>query len=108
MVIQMIIDIHSHIGCSNVPREEEERRLLADMEKNGIDKRVVSSISVPYGEGNRYVSELVSRHKDCLIGCAVINPKESDCREKALEALSLPGMAMLELNSLEDGYYPDM
>lgn len=40
----MIIDIHSHIGCNYVPREEEEERLIADMKKNGIDKRVVLSL----------------------------------------------------------------
>lgn len=108
MGLKMIIDIHSHIGCGYVPREEEEKRLLADMKKNGIDKRVVSSVSTSYEEGNRHVSELVSRHQDCLMGCAVVNPKEADCREKALDALSLSGMAMLELNSLEDSYYPDI
>lgn len=104
----MIVDIHSHIKRNYINPEEEEKRLIQDMEKNKVDFRVVSSLDgLSTDEANQYISELVSRHPNCLAGCAVINPKEADCREKTERALELPGMVMLELNSLEHGYYPD-
>lgn len=104
----MIIDIHSHIKRNYDHPETEEKELLADMKRNKVDFRVVSTLEgLSIEEGNQYISELVSRHPDCLAGCAVINPKEADCAQKAEAALSLPGMVVLELNSLEHGYYPD-
>nr|WP_296264921.1 amidohydrolase family protein [uncultured Merdimonas sp.] len=104
----MIIDIHSHIKRNYRNPEEEEKKLLADMDKHGIDIRVVSALEgVSVEEANQYISDLVSRYPKRLAGCAVINPKEADCAKKAEEALSLPGIVMLEFNSLEHGYYPD-
>lgn len=102
----MIIDIHSHIRKD--ADGQQEQKLLLDMDKNGIDFRVVSALEGWSVEaGNQYVSELVSRHPERLAGCAVIDPKQSDCREIAKKALELPGMEMLEFNSVEHGYYPD-
>lgn len=104
----MIVDIHSHIKRNRNDQEAEEKRLLLDMERNQIDLRVVSALfGWPVKEGNRYISDFVSRFPDRLIGCAVVNPKEDDCKEAAREAMELPGMAMLEFHSLEHGYYPD-
>lgn len=113
----MIIDIHSHIKLSiSQPESEEfskeqekrELELLADMEKNKIDYRIVSALEArSVKESNQYISGFVSRYPDKLLGCAVINPKEYDCAERTLEALALPGISMLEFNSLEHGYYPD-
>ena len=40
----MIVDIHSHIKRNPAGQEEEEKKLLLDMEKNGIDFRVVSDV----------------------------------------------------------------
>lgn len=104
----MIIDIHAHIRRNPDDQAAEEAALLADMERNGIGRRVVSALD-GWGieEGNTYISDLVSRHPDVLVGCAVVNPKEPGAAEAAERALSLPGMGMLELNSLEHGYYPD-
>lgn len=104
----MIVDIHSHIKRNPAGQEEEEKKLLLDMEKNGIDFRVVSALDGwPVEAGNRYISKLVSAYPDRLAGCAVINPKEDNCAETARKALKLPGMVMLEFNSVEHGYYPD-
>lgn len=104
----MIVDIHSHIRRNPGNQIKEEEALLADMEKNGVDYRVVSALEGwPTEEGNRYISDLVSRYPERLAGCAVINPKDDNCGEMAKAALALPGMAMLELNSVEHGYYPD-
>lgn len=104
----MVIDIHSHIRRSNIHPETEEKILLDDMKRNGIDYRIVSSLEgLSTEENNQYISSLVSAHPRCLGGCAVINPKEADCGRRTEEALSLPGIMMLEMNSLEHGYYPD-
>lgn len=104
----MIVDIHSHIKRNLSCQEEEEKKLLLDMEKNKVDVRVVSAMDGwTVEEGNRYVSGFVSAHPGRLAGCAVINPKEEDCDKKAAEVLTLPGMAMLEFQSVEHGYYPD-
>ena len=70
----MIVDIHSHIKRNPAGQEEEEKKLLLDMEKNGIDFRVVSALDGwPVEAGNRYISKLVSAYPDRLAGCAVIN-----------------------------------
>ena len=104
----MIIDIHAHIRCNPSDQAAEETALLQDMERNGIGFRVVSALNGwDYDEGNAYVSEFVSRYPDALLGCAVVNAKRRDAARATEQALSLPGMGMLELNSLEDGYYPD-
>lgn len=104
----MITDIHSHIRRNSAGQEEEERKLLLDMEKNKVDFRVVSALEGwSIDAGNRYISGFVSAHPNCLAGCAVINPKEDNCGETARKALELPGMVMLEFNSVEHGYYPD-
>ncbi len=104
----MIFDIHSHIKRDYKNQEKLEADLLDDMKKNNIALRVVSTLegkSVP--EQNDYISNLVSRYPNELIGCAVINPKEFDSVEETERALNLPGIKMLEFNSLEHGYYPD-
>ena len=50
----MIVDIHSHIKRNPAGQEEEEKKLLLDMEKNGIDFRVVSALDGwPVEAGNR-------------------------------------------------------
>ncbi len=104
----MIVDIHSHIRRRPGCQKEEENALILDMEKNRIGVRVVSALEGwMQKEGNVYISQLVSRYPKQLAGCAVINPKEDGCGEKTREALSLPGMVMLEMNSVEHGYYPD-
>lgn len=104
----MIVDIHSHIKRNRRAQKEEEEKLLFDMEHNQIGLRVVSALwGWPLREGNRYISDFVSRYPDRLLGCAVANPKEDDCGEMIKEALELPCMAMVEFNSVEHGYYPD-
>ena len=104
----MIIDIHSHIKRDYNNQQMLEEQLLSDMTKNNIALRVVSALEgKSIMEQNDYISDFVSRHSDVLRGCAVINPKEYDSVKEAERALNLPGMRMLEFNSLEHGYYPD-
>lgn len=105
----MIIDIHAHLQCNPGNQLAEEAELLRDMERCGIGLRVISALGDwEYEEGNDCVSEVVMRHPDRLLGCAVVNAKRARCEEEAERALSLPGMGMIELNSLEDSYYPEI
>ncbi len=105
----MIIDIHSHIKREDKNLEEVERELLSDMERNNVDVRVISCMEgTNILENNQYISKLVSKHPNQLIGCAVSNPKEKNCKEQCQQALELPGIKILEFNSLEHGYYPDV
>lgn len=105
----MIIDIHAHVHADGVNRDVQEQALLDDMDRNGIDLRVISALDAwDMSEGNKYVSNLVSRIPGRLLGCAVANPKDPDCASKIAQDLCLPGMAMLEMNSFEHGYYPDV
>lgn len=104
----MIFDIHSHIKRDDKNQEKLEADLLEDMKKNNIALRVVSTLEgKSIQEQNNYISDFVSRYPHELVGCAVINPKEFDSVEETLRALRLPGIKMLEFNSLEHGYYPD-
>lgn len=104
----MVIDFHAHVGRRSDDPDVMEGALLEDMDRNGIDLRVVSALEGwETVEGNEYVSSLVSRHPGRLVGCAIANPKERDCGEKARRALDLPGMALVEMSSFEHGYYPD-
>lgn len=104
----MIYDIHSHIKRDDVNQGQLEIDLIQDMKKNKINVRVVSTLEgKSISEQNNYISGFVSKYPDLLIGCAVINPKEYNCREETVRALNLPGIKILELNSYEHGYYPD-
>ncbi len=105
----MITDIHSHIKRDDGAQEKLEKALLEDMDKNNIAVRVVSSLEgKPITEQNNYISDFVNRHSDRLVGCAIINPREAGSVEEAWRALNLPGMRLLELNSFEHGYYPEL
>ena len=96
----MIIDIHSHIKLDG------QQPLFQDMDKNGIDYRIVSCLSEPDTKiANKFVEELVSAHPDRLGGCAVINPKQRDCAEECERFLENPAMKMVEFNSLEHSWW---
>lgn len=104
----MIIDIHAHIKRDDTTHEYFEQELLDDMKKNNISLRVVSALEgKTIQDQNNYISDLVTRHPDQLVGCAVINPKEDNSVEETKRVLQLPGIKMIEFNSIEHGYYPD-
>lgn len=104
----MIIDIHAHVRRDPVTLEYLEQELLDDMKNNQISLRVVSALEgKSMKDQNNYISDFVSRYPDQLIGCAVINPKDDDAIEETKRVLTLPGIKMIEFNSVEHGYYPD-
>lgn len=105
----MVIDIHSHIKWSHQHQEELEQQLLFDMERNHIDKRVVSCIQgTDMMRNNQYISDFVAKYPSKLIGCGVINPKDPDCEKHCEKLLQLQNIKMVEFNSLEHSYYPDV
>lgn len=78
-----IIDIHSHIHMRETLVQEQENNLLRDMERFGIERRLISAIGDESIEKkNRCIEELIARHPKELIGCGVINPKEENALEE--------------------------
>lgn len=101
----MKIDIHSHLLRVDGKYQVEE--LLADIAKNNLDFRVISTLQGPSIRcSNQYISDLVKNRKQ-LLGCAIINPKLDSAMEDTIHAVSLDNIKMIEFNSFEHGYYPD-
>jgi hypothetical protein len=106
--MKVIIDVHAHVKRDEETHEYLEQELLEDMDRNQISLRFVSALEgKSIRDQNNYISDLVTRYPDKLIGCAVINPKEDDAIEETRRVLTLPGVKMVEFNSVEHGYYPD-
>lgn len=104
----MIIDYHSHLGWDRETDTFRTDELLEDMEKNGIDRRMVSAL---YGysirEQNDAAAELARNHPDKILACAVINPRERDAVPYMKELASYGIFKAIELDSLEHCYYPE-
>lgn len=102
----MKFDIHAHIVKDKNEYAIDE--LLADMTKNDIEKRVISTFDGDtIKQGNEDVAALVRQYPDKLIGCALLNPALHSMEDDIEHALSLPEIKMIELNSFVHGYYPD-
>ena len=103
----MIIDYHSHLKWDRKNNTYNSSDLIEDMISSGIDFRVVSAL---YGnsirEQNDVVADLV-RNNHKLIGCAVINPKLTDCIQEMERIIELGCFKAIELDSMEHCYYPD-
>lgn len=106
----MLIDIHSHIGYDWRTDSYDIDGLLADTERHGIDRRVVSTLDgdTHTARGNDLVADLATRHPDRFIGSAILNPKQADAVAETERVINLPGIRMVEFNSFEHGYYPDV
>ena len=101
-----MIDIHAHLKTKS---QDELDRLLSDMDDNNIKKRVISSTSnEPILDNIKYIEECVRRYPDRLIGCALINPKNSSSISDIEYALNSNEIKMIEFNSFEHAYYPDL
>lgn len=104
----MIIDFHSHLDRDPISREYHVKELLNDMEKNHIDRRVVSTFfGADISSANDEIRKLVKQYPDRLIGCAAINPKLDDSVLEAERIAALPEFKMIEFDSLEHGYRPE-
>lgn len=106
----MLIDIHSHIGYDWRSDRYQVEALLADSARHDIDRRVVSVLAgdTRTSRGNDLASKLAVRYPDRFIGCAMLNPKQTDAVAETERVLNLPGIRMVEFNSFDHGYYPDV
>lgn len=103
-----MIDIHAHLAFDYATRSHDVDALLADMDRHGIEQRVVSALEgVSTAATNDFVSGLTQAHPGRLLGAAVLNPKEVGVLDEAARLRDLPGIVMAEFNSFEHGYFPD-
>ena len=103
----MIIDYHSHLGWNRETNTFETQQLLEDMDRNGVDIRMVSALygySIP--EQNAAVAKFAQDNPGKILACAVINPKERDCLAQMREAAESGIFRAVELDSMEHCYYP--
>ena len=101
----MIVDFHARLVRDHKTLEYLVEDQIADMDKNGIMVRVLSS-----AEGyknNEAVYEAAKRYPQRFIPCAIINPKDDDFLDKTKHALDDLGMKIVELDSLQHGYQPE-
>lgn len=105
----MLIDYHSHLGWDWKTNTYQTRELLEDMEKNGIDVRLVSALQgYSIEEQNHVVAGLAEEHPGKILACAVINPKERDCVSYMQRIAESGKFKAIELDSLEHCYYPEV
>ena len=102
----MIIDFNAYLGHwpFRPLKHNTAAGLLKLMDRHGIDKAVVSSLSAIFYKnahaGNEDVAKQVRRHRDRLIPCGVINPTYADWRHDLDVCVEEFGMVGLRL-------YPD-
>ena len=101
----MIIDVHAHIGDSDVPTASDLQKgctpelVLRYADQAGIDVTVVFPTSyLDYDVGNQQIADAVRRHPDRLIGFARADVKHDNAVEsfvRAVEQLGLRGLKVV-------------
>lgn len=103
----MRIDMHAHLRRDPKTKRCLVEQQLDDMDKNGIDKRVISTFYGPtLEEANQSVLHLCETYPDRLIPCAAINPKEDQALAMT-QRLLRKGVRIIEMDSLECGFLPE-
>lgn len=103
-------DSHAHVVAADpgyplvdnrsyTPPPAPEADYLAMLDATGMARGVLVQISV-YGTDNRYLLEVLSRHRNRLRGIAVVDP---DIDDAALERMHALGVRGLRLNVLFGG-----
>lgn len=101
-----MIDIHSHIEKENGTYLLD--KLLADMDRFHIEKRVISDVRVDgIREGISQIIDAVKQYPNHFIGCALLNPSLSTIIEDTKYACASSQIQMIEFNSYLHGYAPD-
>ena len=104
----MMIDFHAHLKRDPIEKVYDTDDLLADMDANDIDVRLVSALEgKSISAQNNAVVELARAHKGRLLACAVIDPKQDDCIGEAKRVAAIDEVRALEFNSWEHGYLPE-
>ena len=103
-----MFDFHSHLRRDPITKEYEIEALLADMEANKIDCRMISTVEGKSTSAqNDMIIDLVKQYPDKLVGCAVINQKEDDSVEEMKRVCMHKEIKAIELDSMEHGYLPE-
>lgn len=103
-----MFDFHSHLKRDPLTKKYDVDGLLADMEANHIDIRMVSTVEgKSISAQNDEIIELVKKYPDKLVGCAVINPKEDDSVEEMKRVCRFKEIKAIEFDSMEHGYLPE-
>lgn len=104
----MIIDFHAHLIRDMITKQYDVEDCLSDMEKNHINKRVISTLEgKSTRDQNDFIASLVDQYPDRFIGCAAINPKEDDCVEEVKRLTTIPQIKILEFDPWEHGFLPE-
>jgi uncharacterized protein len=99
----MIVDCHTHINCAAENIEASEH--LAATET--VDICIV--LAAPEGPGqevNKKLSEYISRHKEKMIGFAVVEPTKDKIGVKNLASLRDWGLKGIVLYCSQCGFHP--
>jgi predicted TIM-barrel fold metal-dependent hydrolase len=100
----MIVDCHTHINCAAENVEASEH--LAAMETVDICI-VLAAPEGPSQEVNKKLSEYISRHKEKMIGFAVVEPTEDKISVKNLATLTDKlGLKGIVLYCSQCGFHP--
>lgn len=104
----VMYDIHSHLGKTSSGEENTPEELLADLERFGITKVGISSLS---GTSMTAQNDLVYRarqaHPDQIRAYAFINPKAPNAVEEVHRCLGELKFDGVKFHSWKHGYYPD-
>lgn len=107
----LVIDIHAHYGgyafqedyAPSHKVEQYTKLMISKMDKIGVDKICVSSVTAIYGDweiGNNLVEEAVKLHPNRILGYYMVAPHypESISIEKMDEYLNKPGWIGLKIH----------
>ena len=99
----MIVDCHTHINCAAENVEASEH--LAATETVDICI-VLAAPEGPSQEVNKKLSEYISRHKEKMIGFAVVEPTKDKISVKNLASLRDLGLKGTVLYCSQCGFHP--
>lgn len=101
-----VIDLLSYVPIVNGEYNIED--LLKDSNVNNISKRMIAIIDgTSISEQNDKVIEFVRNHPKLLDGCAVINPKDSNCIQELERVIAKDEIKAIMFDSYEHGYLPE-
>jgi predicted TIM-barrel fold metal-dependent hydrolase len=90
-------------------------KLLADMDKAGVDMSIIFGVDWAYGrtgepritnrEQNRFHAEMAKKHPDRFVALAALDPRRPDCLDQAREAIEEWGMKGFKLHP-SSGWFP--
>jgi len=108
-VADLIVDVHAHIGIFKygLARSMTAEGLVRLMDEAGVDKAVISQLSLKMTEDNDSVSKAVDEFPDRLLGFAHIDPRDSKTALKELDrSINTLGLVGVKMHSNFDHFVP--